>query len=154
MQHLGEEYFPLIVNPELIGCDSYPYRPEWEVTAKDVAALIEKEAVSENGHGKGRMILDIRKREDYRKMRLPHSNSINIDIGHRGQPNPFRDAPTLARQWTRLNEILGPQNKNLGSIHPGLGDKERIEVICMCYDGHTAKIATRWVNRTDLICTR
>lgn len=140
IHHLGEDYFPPIFNAELVGVDSYPYRPEWEITAKDIAAQIAKETGDDRT-----LVIDIRKLEDYNNMRIPFPNSANIDIEHCGQPNPFRDASTLVKQWTRLDKKIGPKVESLKVIHPWLDDKDRVQVVCMCYDGHTAKIATRSV---------
>lgn len=145
MQQLGEEYFPAINNAELIGKDTCAYRPEWELAAKSFAATLEKDMALEKDKQRT-LLIDIRKKKDFEMSRLPFANAINIDISslQLEKPNPFKDAPTLVKQWDALNAKLGPKNEMLKKLHPMLGEneKDRTQVICMCYDGNTAKVAT------------
>ena len=120
------------LNEELVGVDKYPYRPEWEITTEDAATHL----ASDRG-----LLVDVRSREDVEVAAVEGSvESVVLDIGHRGDLNPFLDAPTLAKQWKKLDDLL--QASKLADIHPNLSEKSDAQVVCICYDGHTAKIAT------------
>ncbi|PVF95680.1 cysteine synthase B [Serendipita vermifera] len=137
MQQLGSEHFPPIHNLDLVQVDTYPHRPEWEISPEAAATRVAQET-----RGSQTLVLDIRSSEDFRRLKVISPNCININIGNCGQPNPFINSATLATQWQKLNKLFGPQVASLKPIHHSLDEKERTKVICMCYDGNTARIAT------------
>ncbi|KAJ7822256.1 cysteine synthase [Mycena olivaceomarginata] len=111
---LPPSHFCPVTNEELFTSDSYPfvfllsqrvqnlmairYNMDWEVTSEKGQHILES-----NG-GLPVCILDLRNADDFNASHI--AGSLNVDVGARDLPNPYKHAPTLAQLWRQLDERL------------------------------------------------
>ncbi len=77
-------------------------------------------------------ILDLRQPADFDKGKLP--GSFNVPLTHPGTTSPFFDPSTLSQLWTQLEKEFASPREELASL-------EGKDVLVVCYDGDSARVA-------------
>ncbi|KAJ7349210.1 cysteine synthase B [Mycena albidolilacea] len=124
---LPPSHFCPVTNAELFTSDSYPYNMDWEVSPEKGKRMLEGDG------GLPVCILDLRNANDFNASHI--SGSLNVDVGARDLPNPYKHAPTLTQLWRQLDERLSANDATFG---PAL---EGRRVLTVSYDGNVARLA-------------
>jgi rhodanese-related sulfurtransferase len=100
---------------------------DWEVSPEKGKRMLEGDG------GLPVCILDLRNANDFNASHI--SGSLNVDVGARDLPNPYKHAPTLSQLWRQLDERLSANDATFG---PAL---EGRRVLAVSYDGNVARLA-------------
>ncbi|KAJ7836988.1 cysteine synthase B, partial [Mycena olivaceomarginata] len=103
------------------------YNMDWEVSPEKGKRMLEGDG------GLPVCILDLRNANDFNASHI--SGSLNVDVGARDLPNPYKHAPTLSQLWRQLDERLSANDATFG---PAL---EGRRVLAVSYDGNVARLA-------------
>lgn len=135
--------FPKVHREELLHIDTHPYSTEWRMKPCRLIKMLKGIDTVRTGL----VILDLRDTRDFETSSVDilsqtigfRTVTHNLDIGCARDPNPFRDTPTLVKQWTALSKqlsaisVLFSQRVNQSRPAP--------LIVVVSYDGATASIA-------------
>ncbi|KAJ7724065.1 tryptophan synthase beta subunit-like PLP-dependent enzyme [Mycena maculata] len=124
---LSPSHFCPVTNAELFTSDFYPYNMDWEVTPEQGQRMLKGDG------GPPVCVLDLRDAKDFAASHI--NGALNVDVGCRDLPNPYKHAPTLAQLFGLLDARLSEADPTLG---PGLRGRR---VLTMCYNGNVARLA-------------
>ncbi|KAF7289344.1 Cysteine synthase B [Mycena indigotica] len=124
---LPDSFFPRIHNQELLEVDQYAYNTLWSISEEKALTKVKAEDA---------IILDLRDTCDFDSVRV--SGSLNLSLGCREEPNPFKSPPVLHRQWLALDKRLRADDAEFGRR---LFTSDR-PIIINSYDGRTALVAS------------
>jgi len=145
-EKLGPSYFLPIRNEELRGVDQYDYNVDWEVdveTAHKMLATSISSSTSEDAVPVSNLVLlDLRDEADFNAAHIP--NSLNLDIGARDRPNPYKDPATMVAEFKILDSRLQLSDPVLG---PALANKI---VLTLSYSGHVGRLAMSILRKRGL----
>lgn len=111
-------------NPQhLVQVDPYRYDEAWEISPEKIFPL-----------DPDTLVIDLRRQADFREWHFPGAFNITLSSMNASSPSPFFHPNLLHEQWTEL-EGLFSQSFLQGQF---TGRK----VLCLCYHGDTARVAT------------
>ncbi|KAJ7470928.1 tryptophan synthase beta subunit-like PLP-dependent enzyme [Mycena latifolia] len=122
-EKLGPSYFLPIRNSELIGVDPYNYNVDWEITPATAHEMLASASAP--------AVLDLRDADDFAAAHLP--GALNLPLGARAAPNPYKDPPTMVQQFALLDARLGAADAEFGAL-AGV-------VLTVSYSGHVSRLA-------------
>ncbi|GIZ41546.1 hypothetical protein CKM354_000484600 [Cercospora kikuchii] len=125
---LGPQSFPPITNEHLTKVDLYRYDEAWELSPTT--------ALSTPLSNPQTLIIDFRRQSDYLNFHLPAPPSLNIPLRTLSptSPSPFFTPDLLATQWRELESLFSESY-----LQSQFQDRK---ILCFCYDGDTARVAT------------
>ncbi|KAJ6627672.1 tryptophan synthase beta subunit-like PLP-dependent enzyme [Mycena sp. CBHHK59/15] len=126
-EKLGPSYFLPIRNSELIGVDPYNYNVDWEFTPETAHKLFA------DGNTPSLVVLDLRDAADFALCHL--NGALNLDIGAKAKPNPYKDPATMVDEFKTLDARLAPADAEFGAALEGK------VVLTLSYSGHVARLA-------------
>ncbi|CAK1358241.1 uncharacterized protein RHO25_007692 [Cercospora beticola] len=125
---LGPQSFPPITNEHLTKVDLYRYDEAWELPP--TTALITPLS------NPSTLIIDFRRQSDYLTFHLPTPPSLNIPLRTLSptSPSPFFTPDLLSTQWRELESLFSESYLQ--------SQFQNRKILCLCYDGDTARVAT------------
>ncbi|EKM52151.1 uncharacterized protein PHACADRAFT_187478 [Phanerochaete carnosa HHB-10118-sp] len=153
---LPASLFPQVHKEHLLEVDTYPYGVDWKLSLADARAILQpvakvcpcphdrngssdKKKLNDVADHSSVAILDLRGPADslvHTSLACTHQ-VLSFAIEAREDPNPFRDADVLARQWRALNMRLEPTDYEFGAA---LFKGGRRRVLVVSYDGNAASV--------------
>jgi cysteine synthase A len=98
---------------------------DWEIYPKTALEMLEGD--------ESIILLDLRDGDDFDESHYP--GAMNLDIGARGSPNPYKDSQTMIRQFRALDKRLSADDVEFGETLVGR------TVITLSYKGHVGRLA-------------
>ncbi|KAJ7505633.1 putative cysteine synthase B [Mycena galericulata] len=132
---LGPSYFLPIRNSELIGVDLYNYNVDWEITPATAHETIAAALGLGQSVSPKLAVLDLRDGADFTAGHLP--GALNLPLGARAAPNPYKDPPTMVKQFALLDARLAADDAEFGAASA----LEGCVVLTVSYKGHVGRLA-------------